>query len=324
MNMLGQKYRDDSLSAEELQLLKDEINTLSDTEIEQQIRPAWMEEEIHTSTVGNERMIRLKAAIDSIIGKKPAGQTPLLHRIQMAAAVLLPVFILLSFYLYRENSRMLSHEIQISTQSGERADIQLPDGTKVSLNSDSRLSYHPKSFHKDERRLTFEGEGYFQVSRADGIPFLVNAKGLQIKVLGTAFNLQAREKYHTAEVALEEGSLLLISTQSCREVVLQANQKAILDHRTGNIRVTTEYDIREHSAWRRGDMVFRNTELPVVLKKIEINYGVAVQTDCTNYLNECFTGTLPVDNLNEALEVLEKSFHLHATAVDKQVHLLCR
>jgi ferric-dicitrate binding protein FerR (iron transport regulator) len=161
------------------------------------------------------------------------------------------------------------------------------------------------------------------VSQAGGIPFLVNAKGLQIKVLGTVFNLQIRETEHTAEVALEEGSLLLIPARSSRQLVLQASQKAIIDRRTGHIRLTAGHDIREHSAWRRGEMIFRHTLLPVVLRKIEINYGVVVRMDCKDYLDECFTGTLPVDNLNEALEVLEKSFHLHATAADRQVHLTC-
>jgi hypothetical protein len=71
-------------------------------------------------------------------------------------------------------------------------------------------------------------------------------------------------------------------------------------------------------------MVFRNTELKVVLKRMEANYGVAVRMDCA-YCSpgELFTGTLPANSLNEALEILEKSFHLHAATLDGQVELTC-
>jgi ferric-dicitrate binding protein FerR (iron transport regulator) len=328
MNTLEHKYRDDSLSAEELRLLKEEINSMTDEDIGQQIRSAWMDEEIDTTAVDPGRMIRLKAVIDDRIAsfggkEKMKRNAALLRWGQVAAVVLLPLFVLLSASLYYKNLRILSGEIQVSTQSGERAEVLLPDGTKVALNSNSRLAYHPGSFHKDERKLVFEGEGYFQVNPADNAPLLVNADGLQIKVLGTVFNLLVRETEHSAEVALEEGQLLLIPAQSQRPALLQAGRMAVVDRRTGYVRLTDMHDLRDHSAWRRGEMIFRHTRLTLVLRKIEINYGVVVRMDCSDYLNECFTGTLPADNLNEALEVLEKSFHLHATAAGRQVHFRC-
>jgi ferric-dicitrate binding protein FerR (iron transport regulator) len=322
MDTLGHKYRDDTLSAEELRQLRDEVNAMSDEELGQDLQPAWMDEEVDTSSVDNERMRRLKAKIDASVGGKPSRRVAFLRWGQVAAAVLLPVFVVLTLYLYRENDRVLSQETVVSTGSGERADVRLPDGTKVSLNADSKLAYHPQSYHKRERVVTFDGEGYFQVCKAPGMPFRIQAKILEIKVLGTIFNLQVREENDSAEVTLEEGSVLLVSTQSRQQVVLQANQRAVLD-RQGHISVTTENDIREHSAWRRGDMVFRNMELALVLKEIEANYGVTIEADCPNYLSELFTGTLPVGNLNEVLKVLEKSFHLQASAIHNHVRLSC-
>jgi ferric-dicitrate binding protein FerR (iron transport regulator) len=321
MNKLGQKYRDDTLSAEELQRLKAEVNALSDAEIGQQMYHAWMEEEPGAVSLDDERALRLKASIDAIAGRKRLRAS--LLRWGQVAAVALPVFILLALWLYRGNGQALQDETAVSTGRGDRADVCLPDGTQVALNANSTLTYTPRSFHKQERLVAFDGEGYFHICKAEGAPFRVNVKGMEVKALGTAFNLKARETDDTAELALEEGRVLITSVKSRQQVILQANRKALLDRRTGHIRVIAEKDIKAYSAWRRGDMVFRNVALSLVLKRIEENYGVAVTIGCREYLDDLFTGTLPAGNLNEALEALEKSFHLHATTIDNRVRLLC-
>ena len=86
-------------------------------------------------------------------------------------------------------------------------------GVLVSLNSKSRLIYFPKDYNKKERKIAFGGEGYFQVKRNVNTPFLINAKGLQVRVLGTTFNLSVRDTERTAELALEEGCVSLLVDQ---------------------------------------------------------------------------------------------------------------
>jgi ferric-dicitrate binding protein FerR (iron transport regulator) len=207
----------------------------------------------------------------------------------------------------------------VTTAKTERASITLPDGTTVYLNAESRLGYCPKRYNKNERNINFSGEGYFQVFHNVEIPFIINAKGLQVKVLGTIFNLSVCEKDTTAELALEEGSVSLLSTRNNQNVVLLKNQKAILNQLTGNITVVTDANINDISAWRRGDMVFRNTELTQVIRAIEENYNMTVKVDCKNCLSDQFTGILPVNDLNEVLEVIEYSYHLKAVINGKEV-----
>lgn len=153
------------------------------------------------------------------------------------------------------------------------------------------------------------------------IPFFINAQGLQVKVLGTKFNLLVRKTDRTAELALEEGRVSLLSTHTNKQVILNKNQKAILDYATGNITVVYDEHIKDISAWRRGDMVFRNTPLSQVIRTIEVNYNVRIKIESEDYLNDPFTSTLPVTNLNEVLEVLEHSYHLRAVINGKEIYL---
>ncbi|MDR2915161.1 MAG: FecR domain-containing protein [Tannerella sp.] len=321
MNILEPKYRNNQLSSEELVKLRKKVNAASDNEIEQQMHHAWLNEDIDTSFVEDERINRIKKKIDTSVRGQKSVFPLLIKWGQIAAAVLLPVFIILTAYLYRENNMIISEEMIVSTEKGERASITLPDGTTVALNSDSRLGYLPKDYNKKERKINFGGEGYFKVHQDKEVPFLINAKGLQVKVLGTTFNLSVREQNNTAELSLEEGSVLLLSTKSNENVILKPNEKAILDQLTGNITVIFDENIRNSSAWRRGDMIFRNKELVHILKAIEENYNVNIKVFCENCLEDKFTGTLPLSDLNEALEVIEKSYHLKAEIIGKEIHL---
>lgn len=319
MDNLIDKYRKDKLTPVELTELKKRTDSMTDEDIERQIHTGWQNDDIDVSSVDDSVEERIKSNIDAVIGRK-RSQIPLLTRWwQIAAAVLLPISILSAVYFYRESNLILSEEMFVTTGKTERASITLPDGTVVSLNSESTLGYHPKAYNKKERKINFSGEGYFQVFHNEEIPFLINAKGLQVKVLGTVFNLSVREKEATAELALEEGSVSLLSTRNNRNVVLLKNQKAILNHSTGDITVITDENISDISAWRRGDMVFRNTELSQVIHAIEENYNMIIKVDCKQRLSDSFTGTLPVNDLNEALEVIEHSYHLKATLTGREI-----
>lgn len=319
MNNLIDKYRKDELTPEELSELKRNVNSMTDETIELHLFKNWQNDAPDTFSVDDKITGKLKNNIDVITGRKRFGLSSFIRWAQIAAAILLPVSILFSIYFYRENNLILSEEMIVTTGKAERASITLPDGTVVALNTESQLEYHPKSYNKKERKINFGGEGYFQVYHNEKIPFFINAKGLSVKVLGTTFNLSVREKNDYAELSLEDGCVSLLSTRSNKNVVLQKNQKAILNQLTGDITVADNQNISDISAWRRGDMVFRNTELSQVIRIIEENYNIIIKIDCKDCLTDRFTGTLPVNNLNEVFEVIEHSYHLKAVIRGKEV-----
>lgn len=319
---LEQKYRQDRLTPNELNELRAKVNSTSDELLEEAICNEWMHDDIDISSVDMQRMDRLKRSIDKKINKKLFVYFKFFKWIQVAAIILLPISIAAIWYLYKENSQLSSEEMVVATGIGEHAKITLPDGTDVNLNAESKLCYIPKTYNKKERQIRFDGEGYFQVRKDKQHPFLINAQGLNVRVLGTKFNLLARKKDASAVLSLQEGSVLFSSLLTGMNVILKPNQKAILNQSTGIIIVKKEENFQDVIAWRRKELVFRNAPLRSVINSIEKNYNIKIRIKTKAYLKDLFTGTLPNSNINEDLEILEKSYHFKSIMTSQEVLII--
>lgn len=128
---------------------------------------------------------------------------------RIAAAAIFLLLISLTGYLYIDKINIqtaIAQMYTISAEKGERASVTLPDGTKVYLNAKSTLSY-PASFSLNERTVQLTGEAYFEVKHDADAPFIVKTAEIQIKVLGTTFNLYAYPDDSWFEASLVEGSI---------------------------------------------------------------------------------------------------------------------
>jgi len=99
----------------------------------------------------------------------------------------------------------------VMAENGQISKVELPDGSMVWLNAGSKLTYN-NFFSAENRNVTLTGEAYFDVVKNANLPLVVDCNGLQVKVLGTRFNVNAYEVGKTAEVVLEEGAVELINT----------------------------------------------------------------------------------------------------------------
>ena len=113
---------------------------------------------------------------------------------------------------------------------------------------------------------------------------------------------------------MEEGSVCFHALKTGDNVVLSPNQKAVLNQTDGTVTVEKDLYTTDASAWRRGELVFRNVPLTDVLKEIEKVYQVSIvmDTEVIGYQDDLFTGVLSRININEVLEVIEYSYHLKA------------
>ena len=118
---------------------------------------------------------------------------------------------------------------QVVVPAGQRVELRLADGTKVWLNSKSRLEY-PSSFGRRSRRVTLCGEGYFEVAHDERKPFVVETGQYDVRVLGTTFNVYAYDNDRAAfETALMEGSVEVSSrSDASQRLVLQPNEAAVM------------------------------------------------------------------------------------------------
>ena len=322
MDKLQQKFRNDNLTPDELRRLREEVNLMSNDRLEDSLCKAWDSAEDYSND--DHRLDELKMRIDQRLF--PSYRVvPLYWKVfRIAAAILLPLFVISTVYLYQENTALSQKDFVFSTGKGEQVTISLPDGTQVTLNAESSLSYNLSNFNSDERQVSFDGEGYFCVTKNLSSPFSISAKGLKVSVLGTTFNLRARSTDATTELSLEEGSVRFQSLKTGQSVILSPNQKAILDQTHGTVTIEESSYATDASAWKRGELVFRNVPFAEVLEEIEETYHVSItiETEEIDYQKDLFTGVLSRTNINEALEVIEYSYHLKATLKDGIIKLV--
>lgn len=320
MKELYKKYIDNKLTHKELGELKNSSGWQSNNELLEAMQEEWLQESDDYLNVSDEVMYRVKNKLDNEIHDEHR-RMPIIYKVLgWAAGILLPLFIISTFYLYRENNQLVSEEMIVSTAQGEKATITLPDGTLVTLNSDSKLAYTPKIYNKDFRQIHFSGEGYFVISKDKNRPFLIDAKGLKVEVLGTTFNLCVRDKEKDAELFLESGKVLFTSLLGKESIMLKPNQKLTMSQATGKMVVKDE-SVKDAGAWRKNEMIFRNASLHTVIQGIENVYNVRIKVNSKEDTLDVFTGTLVTNDLNGVLEVLERTYRLKAIMANGEISM---
>lgn len=171
----------------------------------------------------------------------------------------------------------------IEVPRGMQKQITLPDGTVVTLNAESSLSYAVSSFGKDIRMVTLQGEGLFDVAKDSLHPFIVRSDGLSARVLGTVFNVRnyATEKM---KITLLSGSLKVVSAQRADSLLIRPGEQAVLTdkHELRTVRTTQTADI---TAWSEGSFYFDNQTLVEILCELGRWYNVNVvfrDKECMN------------------------------------------
>lgn len=196
------------------------------------------------------------------------------------------------FLSYRQGGRQVREafsDIVIEAPLSSQSRIVLPDSTEVWMNAGSRLVYS-QGFGLQDRQLTMSGECFFSVSKDASKPFVVNTPTLQVRVLGTKFNFRSYPDDDEATVALEEGSVSLRNlVREESERILSPNQKAVLNNRTGHIRIAgTQPD--NHAAWLDGRLFFNDELLVDIVKELRRNYDVEIEIASESLLQVRFYG----------------------------------
>ena len=164
------------------------------------------------------------------------------------------------------------------------------------------------------------GEGYFQVKKDEGIPFIISSQAIQLKVLGTEFNFRSRESQDDIEVILTKGHVLLSSSD--KYVELFENETAIYDKQTGTFSIEKKKDEPIH--WLHKELYFQNTPFAELVETLEEEYDVRFEWQaCDHLAGDRFSGTLPSSNLRAVLDILRKSYGLEYEVNANRVILTC-
>lgn len=208
-----------------------------------------------------------------------------------------------------DSKNEINRTIVEKSPKGQRTSIQLVDGTKIWLNSESKLVYS-KDFNSGGNREVFlEGEAFFDVAHDAKRPFIVNTSSMAIKVLGTAFNVKSYATEGLIEASLVKGSIQLNvmepnSKKGLKEAMLVPNQRAIFNKATQKLTIQNQTPVAEFTDWRNGKLYFEDKPINEVLEMMERWYNVKIYRnepdfDCT------FSGKFDNKTLPEVLEAFK-------------------
>lgn len=224
---------------------------------------------------------------------------------KVAAAALL--FFLISFgsiYIYKQTgeTNVIAGQIEIATPTGGKTRLVLPDGSIAWINSKSELKYG-RGFGTTDRRLYLKGEGYFEVSKKQDLPFSVSAGDMEIIATGTVFNVRSYADDKKWEVDLLEGGVdVLISD---KRYSLESNEKIVYDKKSASVTIES-VQANLSIQWTKGKLSFYQASIPDIYKMLERHFNVRIQIDSEELKDEYFLGSIHLEmSLSEILSYLD-------------------
>ena len=188
----------------------------------------------------------------------------------------------------------------LSTPQGGQYSITLVDGTRVWLNSSSSLRF-PTSFRDAERIVELSGEAYFEVAQNRDKPFKVKVNDVEVKVLGTHFNVMAYKDEATMNTTLLEGS---VSVNKTKETILLTPGQQAQVRANGPIRIIRNADTEQAIAWKNGFFNFNGSDIQTTMRQIARWYDIEVIFE--DNITEHFNGTIVRDaSIEKVLRILE-------------------
>jgi Fe2+-dicitrate sensor, membrane component len=199
------------------------------------------------------------------------------------------------------DAELQSHELTIQVPNGGQYQVNLPDGTKVWLNSASTLKY-PLQFAAEKREVSLSGEAYFEVSKNPHQPFIVKSRNQEVKVLGTIFNINSYSNRQFVETTLLEGSV------NVNQHRLVPGQRSLISNMSIQI---LPANIEAAIAWKKGYFLFDNEPLDQILATLSRWYNVEFEYESLSTKQLTFWGSIDKNqSLRKTLTFLESTDQL--------------
>lgn len=238
----------------------------------------------------------------------------------------------LLFYKFqpvKEEPDSLVAKNEVSTKYGSKSSLALPDGTKVWLNAGSKLTYD-KSYGGSMREVSLSGEAFFDVVKDSQKPFIIHTGKMDIRVLGTVFNVKCYPDEHRTETSLLRGSIEVTLKDRKDKINLKSNEKLIItdseyDKKTtalktvdpAAVKIQEPMIILSHltrepvnndiveTSWVDNKLVFNSETFEDIAVKMERWYGVTIDLNSEKIKKKRFTGTFENETISQALTAMQ-------------------
>lgn len=247
------------------------------------------------------------------------------YRTWSVAAVAIVLLGLITVTAYWQGSRQIQSnfsDIVVEAPLGSKTKLTLPDGSTVWLNAGSKMVYS-QGFGVSDRRLAFQGEGYFEVEKKDEMPFLVQTHDVNVTVVGTKFNFRNYPEDEEAVVELLEGKVALenqLKEESVR--YLSPNEKMVLHKATGKMDITSA-KVKEATLWTENILLFDEDLLPDIVRELERSYHVQIEIENEDLKQTRFYGQFNQleQNIYDVLDMLSETGKLKYHEEGKVIYL---
>lgn len=260
-------------------------------------------ERFNASTAWNEVKKRINGTESS---NQPAKRRSITHlRTFLAAAASLAAGILLTcLYTHLQTNSHTEQFVNYTVPAGSHSEVSLPDGSTVTMNSGSRLTYSDR-FGTDNRNVTLKGEAYFEVAKNKKMPFVVQIDNeIEVRVLGTKFNVSAYPDENDIEVTLKEGLIEAYLSNSGENILVKPNEQLVFDRSVQSL-TKTRVDSEASIAWRQNKLIFDNTDFNSIIRVLERKYDIDIITHNEKLLTERYSGEfVNGENLSDIFRII--------------------
>lgn len=233
---------------------------------------------------------------------------------KVAAILFIPL--LTAFFYYYLTPSESTELLALVTDRGEQTNVILPDGSKVWLNVDTRLSY-PINYGVASRAIELEGEAYFEVEKNDGLPFEITAGNVTSRVIGTRFVVSAYPSSPIVKTSLLEGSLQVKYKEN--QTLLQPGEQMLMTKNHEGF-VVVAFNEEYELGWKENQLVFRLTPFDQVIDRLEKWYDLEIEYTPTQFASDSITVRFDRhETLENVLKVISRATASHYMVSDKSV-----
>lgn len=299
LNLIIESFGDSPMDGMKKLELEGWLSEGENWKIYESIHSLWRD----TVATGSERFNVKKARkrIEKLAASRPSRKFGYGWICAFVAAACLALALVIPFSRSGESAEPVAEVVmkEVTAANGTHTRVRLPDGSIVTLNAGSTLSYSTV-FNIKNRNVSLEGEGYFEVMHNPDLPFVVSASGCRFTVLGTKFNISSYDSDKLASAALIQGSLLVSGADA--SVLMVPGEITEIDKSDGSL-TKFKGDVSEYNSWVKGLLRFDHITLPELVARLSREYNADISL-LTNDFND--TGLRISFNLRVPLgDVLE-------------------
>ncbi len=236
-----------------------------------------------------------------------------------AAILLISVMTLFIYTYFFQSDQNASQLAEIISPAGSRTSLELSDGTKVWLNQGSKMIY-PQKFTGRTRTVRLSGEGYFDVAHDKTRPFIVESRGMEVRAVGTRFNVKAYMDDTDFETTLESGKIIILKKIPDKELTvcqMSPGQHFIINNKTNKYSLKTG-ELAKYVSWKEGKLVFKDDKMDKVAERLSRWYNVEIIIKDPEVRELTYTATFVDESLDQVLEMLEVITPISYTVSDRE------